>query len=331
MAERTAKGAFSATQGERLQQIAKHDTEIRQLAQMYDSHVQRLIRKDVMQIDENVMTSLKAQSFRDFIAWLSLTPYREHHTRHSKNRLPGTTQWLTHDSRYINWKCSTSSSLLWLRGMLGSGKTNLISAAVDDSLHGTSVQSPVLYYYCGDTKGYGGRRDAKDVMRSLLRQLTVKNEETFEIVEQVHLEFRRREARGKVGMGNVDKLEPHECTHWIAEILQSDEATIIIDAIDEIDVTDRHLLLKELIALRDDSGRVTKMLLSSRDDTNLTQWLEGATELRLQASLTEADMERFIGHCVSTAVDNKHLLDGRVDSLFQSQLESYLLDRADGM
>lgn len=273
------------------------------------------------------MTSLKAQSFRDFIAWLSLTPYREHHTRHSKNRLPGTTQWLTNDSRYVNWKSSKSSSLLWIRGMLGSGKTNLISAVIDDLLPGTSVQSPVLYYYCGDIKGH----DAKDVMRSLLRQLTVKNEETFEIIEQVHLEFRRREARGKVGMGDADKLEPHECTHWIAELLRTDEVTIIIDAIDEIDVTNRHLLLKELIALRDDSAYITKILLSSRDDTNLSKWLEGATELRLQASLTQADMKHFIRHCVSTAVDNKSLLDGDVDSSFRSKLESYLLDRADGM
>jgi hypothetical protein len=284
-----------------------------------------------MRIDENIMTSLKAQSFRDFIAWLSLTPYREHHTRHSKNRLPGTTQWLTNDSRYVDWRSSTCSSLMWIRGMLGSGKTNLISAVIDDSMQSTNAQSPVLYYYCGDIKGHGGRCDAKDVMRSLLRQLTVKDEETFEIVEQVHLEFRRREARGKVGIGDVDKLEPHECTHWIAELLQSDEVIIIIDAIDEIDVMDRHLLLKELIALRDDSSRVTKMLVSSRDDTNLTQWLEGAPELRLQASLTEADMERFIRHRVSTAVDNKQLLDGVVDPSFQSQLESYLLDRADGM
>jgi hypothetical protein len=298
---------------------------------MCDSHVQRLIRTDVMRIDENIMTSLKAQSFSDFVAWLSLTPYKEHHTRHSKTRLRGTTQWLTNDSRYVDWKSSTSSSLLWLRGILGSGKTNLISAVIDDSLQGTNAQPPVLYYYCGDIKGHGGRCDAKDVMRSLLRQLTVKNEDTFEIVEQVHLEFKRREARGKIGMGNVDRLEPHECTHWIAELLQTDQATIIIDAIDEIDVADRHLLLKELIALRDDSARVMKMLLSSRDDTNLSQWLEGATELRLRASLTQTDMQHFIGHCVSTAVDNKHLLDGMVDSSFRLELESYFLNRADGM
>jgi hypothetical protein len=221
--------------------------------------------------------------------------------------------------------------LLWLRGILGSGKTNLISAVIDDLLQGTNAQSPILYYYCDDIKGHGGRCDAKDVMRSLLRQLAVKNEGTFEIFEQVHLEFKRREARGKVGMGDVDKLEPHECTQWITEVLATDQAIIIIDAVDEIEVADRHLLLKELIVLRDDSTRVVKILLSSRDDTNLSQWLKGATELPLQASLTRVDMQHFIGHCVSTAIDSKHLHDGVVPSAFRSELESYFLDRADGM
>jgi hypothetical protein len=288
-----------------------------------------------MRINENIMTSLKAQAFGDFIAWLSLAPYKEHHTRHSKNRLSGTTQWLSNDSRYLYWKSSASSSLLWLRGILGSGKTNLVSTVIDEFLTNATAQgtlaSPVLYYYCGDTQGRGGRCDAKDVMRSLLRQLTVKNEDTFEIVEQVHLEFRRREARGKVGMGTVDQLEPQECTYWIAELLQTDQATIIIDAVDEIEVSDRHLLLKELIKLRDDPARVLKVFLSSRDDTNLSQWLEGATELRLQASLTQTDMQHFISHCVSSAVNNKVLLDGMVDSALQARLESYFLDRANGM
>jgi hypothetical protein len=88
-------------------------------------------------------------------------------------------------------------------------------------------------------------------------------------------------------------------------------------------IGDRRLLLKELIALRDDSARAMKILLSSRDNINLAQWLEGATELRLQASLTQADIQHFIGHCVSTAVDNKHPLDGAVDSCLRSQLESH--------
>ncbi|KAH7088114.1 ankyrin repeat-containing domain protein [Paraphoma chrysanthemicola] len=180
-------------------------------------------------------------------------------------------------------------------------------------------------------EGLGGKCDAKDIMRSLLRQLTVKNEETFEIVEQVHLEFKRREAKGKVGMGTVDKLEPHECTHWILELLQSSQAVILIDAIDEIDLADRHLLMKELIKLRDDPNRVVKIFLSSRDDTNLAQWLRDVPELHVKTALTQDDMQHFVRHCVSSAIDNKHLLDGSADPNLQSELEAYFLKRANGM
>jgi hypothetical protein len=142
--------------------------------------------------------------------------------------------------------------VLWLRGILGSGKISFVSTVVDDYMmqkqHGVSA-APVLYYYCGDVQGKSGTCDPRDIMRSLLRQLSVKNEETHEIVEQIHLEFKRREAYSTIGMSLVDKLEPHECTHWMKELLHDCATVIIIDAIDEIQVANRHLLLKELIRL----------------------------------------------------------------------------------
>jgi hypothetical protein len=39
------KGGFQTSQKERLRQIAKHDEEIQQLANMCDSQIQRLIRQ----------------------------------------------------------------------------------------------------------------------------------------------------------------------------------------------------------------------------------------------------------------------------------------------
>jgi hypothetical protein len=76
---------------------------------------------------------------------------------------------------------------------------------------------------------------------------------------------------------------------------------------------------------------VVKIFLSSRDDTNLSQWLEGATELRLQVEMTQNDMHRFVNHCVSSAISNKQLVDGVVDIGLQAKLESYLLARAGRM
>jgi hypothetical protein len=224
--------------------------------------------------------------------------------------------------------------MLWLRGIMGSGKTNLVSAVVDaameDQTQGLSA-APILYYYCADQEGSGGRCDPQDVMRSLLRQLSVKDDGSCEIVEQMLFEFQRRQAIAKSHMGSLDKLESSEYTRWIIELLRTYQAFIIIDAIDEIDVSDRHPLLKELITLRDSQYASVKIFLSSRDDTNLSQWLEGTPEIRLQTMSTRDDMQLFVRHNVSMAIANKQLLDGVVDTGLQLELEKYLLDRADGM
>jgi hypothetical protein len=328
------RGAFHTSGSERLRQIARYDEDIRRLASMCDSHIQRLVRKDVIRINENAMAAIEQKAFADFNTWLSSTPHKEHHIRHSKSRLIGSTQWLLGDARYLHWQRHTTSSMLWLRGIMGSGKTNLVSAVVDaameDRTQGVSA-APILYYYCGDQEGSGGKCDPQDVMRSLLRQLSVKEDGSCEIVEQVLLEFQRRQAIAKSHMGPMGKLEPSECTRWIIELLRTDQVFIIIDAIDEIHVSDRHLLLKELIALRDSTTANVKIFLSSRDDTNLSQWLDGIPDIRMQTTSTRDDMHLFVHHRVSMAIANKQILDGVVDSDLQFALENYLLDRADGM
>jgi len=217
---------------------------------------------------------------------------------------------------------------------MGSGKTNLVSAVIDASLddrkQGISA-APILYYYCGDQEGSSGRCDPRDVMRSLLRQLSVADDGTCTIAEQVHLEFKRRQAEAKVYLGTMGKLEPHECTRWITELLRNDQALIIIDAIDEVETSDRHLLLRELVALRDDPTCTVKLFLSSRDDTNISHWLEGTPEVCLQTRLTRDDMRLFVHRCVSLAITNRCLLNGKVDNYLQLELEKSLLDGADGM
>jgi hypothetical protein len=40
--------------------------------------------------------------------------------------LPGTGQWLLSDIAFETWKNESVSSLLWLHGMIGSGKSKLV-------------------------------------------------------------------------------------------------------------------------------------------------------------------------------------------------------------
>ncbi|KAF2819885.1 hypothetical protein CC86DRAFT_248167, partial [Ophiobolus disseminans] len=73
------------------------------------------------------------------------------------------------------------------------------------------------------------------------------------------------------------------------------------------------------------------LFFSSRDDANISHWLEGTPELCLQVDLARDDMQLFVHHCVSLAITNKQLLNGKVDASLQLKMEKYLFDRADGM
>jgi hypothetical protein len=60
------------------------------------------------------------------LRWLSSEPYIKHHEETKKDALPGTGQWLLSDMVFHTWKNGSESSLLWLHGMIGSGKSKLV-------------------------------------------------------------------------------------------------------------------------------------------------------------------------------------------------------------
>jgi hypothetical protein len=65
------------------------------------------------------------QMNEEILDWLSMLPYRKHFDVVEKSALPGTGQWLFHDSSFVSWQSSRRSEILWLHGSSGSGKSTL--------------------------------------------------------------------------------------------------------------------------------------------------------------------------------------------------------------
>jgi hypothetical protein len=57
--------------------------------------------------------------------WLSSQPYKFYHAETKKGIIPGTGQWLLGDPLFRKWKRDSVSSILWLHGIPGSGKSKL--------------------------------------------------------------------------------------------------------------------------------------------------------------------------------------------------------------
>ena len=62
----------------------------------------------------------------EILRWMSAEPYIEHHEQTKRDILAGTGQWLLLDPVFIKWKKESASSILWIHGIPGSGKSKLV-------------------------------------------------------------------------------------------------------------------------------------------------------------------------------------------------------------
>ena len=62
----------------------------------------------------------------EILRWISPEPYIQHHEQTKKDVLLGTGQWLLSDPVFDKWKKESVSSILWLHGIPGSGKSKLV-------------------------------------------------------------------------------------------------------------------------------------------------------------------------------------------------------------
>ena len=58
--------------------------------------------------------------------WLSPLPYEQYHNQSKRDVMPGTGGWFLNDDQLLAWRRSSSSSIMWLRGIAGSGKSKLM-------------------------------------------------------------------------------------------------------------------------------------------------------------------------------------------------------------
>ncbi|KAF2085016.1 hypothetical protein K490DRAFT_22972, partial [Saccharata proteae CBS 121410] len=68
---------------------------------------------------------LENEERRELLLWLSRIPHRRHHKAISESRLSGTGDWLLRKTEFVQWLQTSSSSVLWLHGIPGSGKSYL--------------------------------------------------------------------------------------------------------------------------------------------------------------------------------------------------------------
>lgn len=133
------------------------------------------------------------------------------------------------------------------------------------------------------------------------------------------------------GLEEPARLTVTECETLILGLLESNPATIVIDALDECDPDRRFELLLALDRIIQKSANVVKVFVSSRDDNDIVCRLEDSPNVIIRASDNGKDIRRFVGSLVLQSINNKRLLSGRVSEELRSHIVRTLEEGAQGM
>lgn len=324
-----------------IQMVLGREGQITDLARLIDAETQHDTQADVTkgqmllksfeapinrlnQQVEVIYTKVEEGEYTDMLRWVSTIPYSRHHERISENRVHGTGEWLLRHPKYLQWKSSSSSSIMLLQGIMGSGKTSLSSRVIDSFLSEQQVQSASLaYFYCANSSFEPARADLNYVLRSLVRQMTFVGDIARRVRETLTIEYQRRKAEAKLDGFEVPQLRINDCVKIILDVLSSSTAVIVIDAVDEVQKTQRHELIQNLTRIVAQASSVVKIFITSRSSHDLAQQIDDHSTITVNRFDSRCDMELVVGDRIDAAIESKRLLGGKVSE----SLQVYLKDR----
>lgn len=283
---------------------------------------------------------------RRILNWLSEEPYPRHHILIRNDFLEGTGQWLLSSPEYMTWKGESASSILWLHGIPGSGKSKLVyvsdslnlmvhpnksnsSVVIEDALAAFQQQQqpPPAYFYCSRNPAEPNRSDPKSILASIARQLSClkPGEPILHATEEAYTASQDTFFDGSLQMKEVVQL-------IVKLASQYPTITIILDALDECNPETRAQLLGSLEKILKESSCLVKIFVSSRDDQDIVYRLRDYPSMELSSDKNAGDIARFVELETNRLVEEGAILRY---SLLQDQLKKEIVKvvaaHADGM
>ncbi|KAH7022148.1 hypothetical protein EDB80DRAFT_694105 [Ilyonectria destructans] len=230
------------------------------------------------------------QRLPEVMRWLSPYNSKLQHDKCTKDKFPGSGEWLLAERGFKNWFdpffCSTP--LLWLNGIPGAGKTVLASTIID-AVQGlvNKDQVRLAYFYCKGTNDT--RNNFVAVARGLLSQL-VKGDQ--DLLLQLY-------EKGNLQSGEAILRDTSMAKELLDVALDSDKTTyIIIDGIDECRREER----KEICSWfservnklgKDDHGNI-RCLFVSQEDGIAKKDLVMVPAIKILPTHVHKDIRRYV-------------------------------------
>lgn len=155
-------------------------------------------------------------------------------------------QWILNDTKFEEWSRQGNTSVLWLKGTIGTGKTTLMARAIQEMENSAMTQiygMPLAKFFFQKATDSSAKLLSVEIfLRSLVRQLSWnKTDEKIEsLVEEKYNNLHNQHSDDSL-------LSTRECKKLLEKLLSERETYIMIDAVDECEKP--HELLSELADL----------------------------------------------------------------------------------
>lgn len=251
--------------------------------------------------------------------WLSPSDPSQNHNAAKKKKQAETGTWFIKSNEFYNWR-TNPGGVLWLHGIPGCGKTVLSSTVIDQLFHVCQArpQSVVAYFYFDFNDS--DKQSSEKMLRSLVDQLLIGNEDRFGAVEAL---FSAKMER------NEQPTSRDLLIIFQKSILESEQTYIIIDALDECETLPD--LLDNLEEILQWGLENLHLMLTSRKEQDIEDFMEGldrCQKVSVQSSVVNSDIGLYVQERLRT--DRKLKRWWKWPEV-QKEIAEALMSRADGM
>ena len=274
------------------------------------------IQDDVTQMKVLLDLVRSDQISSDLRGWLKAPDATIDYNIACAKKHPGTGTWLVKGPHFSRW-LTQENSVLWLNGFAGSGKSVLLSTAIQFALRHRRSDPNIgiaFFYFSFNDKS---KQDESAMLRALLLQLSSQ-------LHDGHTDLTRLYKSYQAGMPPWPVLIDH-----LRRLIQRfHHAYILLDALDESPRNGpREDVLRALEEMRNRSLQGLHLFVTSRDEPDIRDFLDiTATQ---QVKMQNAGIDKDIADFISGRFDTDRRL--RKWLRYRKKIEETLAERAKGV
>ncbi len=218
-------------------------------------------------------------------------------------------QWLIGSDEFKNWYAPGVNSVVWLNGIIGTGKTTLMARAIHEMQNSINIEidtNPLaIFFFQKATDASKNLLSVETCLQSLTRQLSWNNA----TAQALDFSTDKKYNDFKAKHSDDSSLTTGECVSLLKDLVSKRETYIMIDAIDECE--NPHKLLLQLSSLRRhtkenvDTPLPLHIMLCGRNNPRVSTFFSDCTSIATSYEKSGKDEEFFIDSEINNICDNQ--------------------------